>query len=68
MKGVYKMAKCGVCDAVYDKTKPVESNIHRHAEPQSGIPRAAFIASGLPYDRWIRETPDGKAWRRRQTR
>lgn len=53
---------CGLCDASYDPNNPEEAKIHDHPEPQSGPPRDQWLASRLPYERWIVETKEGRAW------
>jgi len=53
---------CSVCDERYDPTGARAAE-HLHPEPQSGPPRDAWLASGLAYERWIRDTPEGREWR-----
>lgn len=55
-------SRCGLCDALFC---PAHSAEHAHPEPQSGPPREAWIDSGLPYEKWVAETPEGRAWRTR---
>jgi hypothetical protein len=59
---VKSMSRCAVCDAWYDDTDPDQYHAHRHPEPQSGPERDAWIAYGVPYDEWIRNTPEGNKW------
>lgn len=55
------LSLCPTCDAWYeDGTESAKE--HLHPEPQSGPPRDAHIASRLPYDRWIKETEEGRQW------
>lgn len=57
---------CGICDGMYDLNDPEQVKIHDHPEPQSGLPREQWLASHLPYKRWVKETPEGKAWHKSQ--
>lgn len=56
-----KIAICPLCDERYDPNGE-RAAIHEHPEPQSGEPRAAWFRSGLPYEIWICETPEGIDW------
>jgi len=60
------MRRCATCDAWYDTTDHDEVREHQHPEPQSGPPRDAWRASRLPYEIWIKETPEGRAWKQRE--
>lgn len=53
--------RCALCDEWYDPNSE-RAKVHEHPEPQSGPSRSAWFASGLPYERWITETQDGKDW------
>lgn len=53
---------CGLCDETYDSADAGANDRHRHPDPQSGPERAAFLASRLPYWRWVTETREGAAW------
>ncbi len=55
-------ATCGLCDETYYMDDAERVKVHEHPEPQSGMPRERWLASRLPYERWIKETPDGIAW------
>lgn len=50
---------CPLCDAWYTDAEAAE---HDHPEPQGGPMRDHWLASGLPYDRWIAETDEGRDW------
>lgn len=54
--------RCAMCDEWYNEFDAESVKVHQHPEPQSGPPRDAHIASRLPYERWILETPEGRAW------
>jgi hypothetical protein len=56
------LRQCGLCDEVYNVTDAEAVKRHEHPDPQSGPLRAAWLASGLPYERWIQETPEGRQW------
>ena len=56
--------RCAMCDEWYDPNGD-RAKMHEHPEPQSGQPRRDMAASGLPYERWIEETPEGRAWKNR---
>ncbi len=56
-----EIAICPLCDERYDPNGE-RASIHEHPEPQSGQPRQDWFASGLPYEIWIGETPEGIAW------
>jgi hypothetical protein len=58
------MRLCCTCDGWYDAHEPDEVKQHMHPEPQSGPPRAAWMASRLPYEAWVVETVEGRAWRK----
>lgn len=53
---------CFLCDEWYDELGP-RAAMHEHPEPQSGSYRDAWLASGLAYENWIRDTDEGRAWR-----
>lgn len=55
-------ALCGLCDETYYLDDAERIKVHEHPEPQSGPPRDRWLASRLPYERWIVETRDGRAW------
>ena len=61
------MRLCPICDAWYDSTEPDETKEHQHPEPQSGPARAAWLASREPYEVWVKDTPEGRAWRKGQS-
>jgi hypothetical protein len=50
---------CCLCDTLFCRGHEKD---HTHPEPQSGEFRDAWIASGLSYPKWMRETPEGKRW------
>lgn len=52
---------CSLCDERYDRNGD-RAAIHRHPEPQSGLPREQWLQSNLSYGRWITETSEGRAW------
>lgn len=56
---------CALCDGWYDPSTE-EARVHDHPEPQSGPPRDAWLASALPYERWILETREGREWAQRE--
>jgi len=56
-----EMAICPLCDERYDPHGG-RAAIHEHPEPQSGEPRQAWFRSGLSYENWIVETPEGIEW------
>ena len=60
------MRLCATCDGWYDTRDPDEVKQHMHPEPQSGQPRTDWLASRLPYEIWIKEEPEGRAWNRKQ--
>lgn len=49
-----------MCDEWYDPHGD-RAPIHEHPEPQSGIYRDIWIATGLDYNDWLL-TPAGKKW------
>jgi len=53
--------RCPICDEWYELYGE-RHKVHEHPEPQSGEPRDQWLASRLPYERWILETTAGKAW------
>lgn len=53
--------RCSLCDEWYFPGGEREE-IHKHPEPQSGIPREDWLHSCLPYEQWIKETPEGRHW------
>lgn len=57
-----KLHRCAICDESYNELDPESMRTHQHPEPQSGPPRDLWLASKLPYDRWITETDAGRAW------
>jgi hypothetical protein len=57
--------RCPTCDEWYDEFGP-RAEMHKHPEPQSGPPRDAWLASLLPYERWVLETPEGMKWATRK--
>ena len=59
--------RCAMCDEWYDPNRD-RATMHLHPEPQGGPARAIWLASRLPYERWIVETGEGMAWARRKTR
>lgn len=54
------MTRCAMCDEWYDPHGE-RAKIHEHQEPQSGPARDSHIASGLPYEEWVK-TQMGAAW------
>ena len=56
------MSICPLCDERYDPTDAERSKVHEHPEPQSGGPREQWFRSGLPYEEWVKDTPEGIAW------
>lgn len=54
--------RCAMCDEWYYEFDPASVKAHQHPEPQSGPPRDAWIASRMPYELWIIETPEGREW------
>jgi len=58
--------RCALCDAHYLDTDPEAVREHEHPEPQSGLPRKQLMESGLPYERWIVETLEGRIWDERK--
>ena len=54
-------ARCPTCDEWYDP-RSERAKVHEHPEPQSGPPLDAWQSSRLPYERWVQETPEGRAW------
>lgn len=61
-KPIRETATCGLCDETYYLDDPERVKVHEHPEPQSGPPRDAWLASRLPYERWILETKEGRDW------
>ena len=59
-----KWVMCGLCDTAYDPNGE-DAKVHEHPEPQSGLPRDMWIASGMKYSDWIVKTKEGKAWAER---
>ena len=58
-----KRTRCPICDEWYVVGGDRE-RMHDHPEPQGGEFRDAWLASKLPYDRWIAETNAGLQWSR----
>lgn len=55
------MIRCPFCDELYEQYGE-RHEIHRHPEPQSGIYRYAWLDSGMPYEKWIKNTRAGQDW------
>lgn len=53
--------RCSICDDWYDPESE-RAKTHEHPEPQSGEFKTMWLASKLPYERWISETKDGRQW------
>jgi hypothetical protein len=58
-----KMNRCALCDEWYSPDDIEAARIHSHPEPQGGVFRTAWLESKLPYDKWTKETEEGKAWK-----
>lgn len=59
-------SRCATCDEWYDPNDAERVKVHEHPEPQSGPPRDQWLASLLPYEQWIVQTNEGRAWAARK--
>ena len=53
--------RCPICDEWYDSDSD-RATQHEHPEPQSGYFRIKWLMSGMNYEIWITETPEGQRW------
>lgn len=58
----YWWRRCAMCDEWYNPRDTESCRIHRHPEPQSGPLRDNWLQSGMPFERWITETSEGRQW------